>query len=337
MTMLLIALVLGLATVFCSAAEPPGGALAGQRYRVILSSDIGGGDPDDFQSLVHYLVHADLFDTEGLIASPAGQGRASDILRVLDAYERDFPRLRRHSDRFPSPASLRAVTKQGAIDVAPEPGFSQPTDGSRWIVERARAADPRPLYVLVWGSMTDVAQAVHDAPDIKGKLRVYCIASSNRKSDPHAHQYLLDHHPDLWWIDCDTTFRGMYVGGAQDGDLGNQAFVAEHVAGHGALGAFFATLTPDDSRGGVRVQIKMGDTPTVLYLLAGEPDDPTGEHWGGRFRRPDPGRPYWTDLRDEELSERLGDRVFHGARTVSRWREAYLRGWQARMDWCRGE
>ena len=43
------------------------GALAGERYRVIVTTDIGGSDPDDFQSMAHYLLYADMFDTEGLI------------------------------------------------------------------------------------------------------------------------------------------------------------------------------------------------------------------------------------------------------------------------------
>ncbi len=47
-----------------------GGALTGERHRVIVSTDIGGTDPDDFQSMVHYLVYADVFDTEGIISSP---------------------------------------------------------------------------------------------------------------------------------------------------------------------------------------------------------------------------------------------------------------------------
>ena len=52
-----------------------GGALDGQRPRVIVSSDIGGSDPDDFQSMVHFLVYADVFDIEGLISSPPHRGR----------------------------------------------------------------------------------------------------------------------------------------------------------------------------------------------------------------------------------------------------------------------
>ncbi len=32
------------------------------RPRVLVSTDVGGTDPDDFQSLVHFLVYADRFD-----------------------------------------------------------------------------------------------------------------------------------------------------------------------------------------------------------------------------------------------------------------------------------
>lgn len=50
-----------------------GGALTGERYRVIVSTDIGGSDPDDYQSIVHYLLYSDIFDTEGLLSSPWGK------------------------------------------------------------------------------------------------------------------------------------------------------------------------------------------------------------------------------------------------------------------------
>ncbi len=51
-----------------------GGALAGERHRVVVSTDIGGTDPDDFQSMAHLLVYADVLDIEGLIASPYRRG-----------------------------------------------------------------------------------------------------------------------------------------------------------------------------------------------------------------------------------------------------------------------
>lgn len=51
-----------------------GGGATESRRRVIVSTDIGGTDPDDFQSMVHLLVYADCFDIEGsdLVAVWAG-------------------------------------------------------------------------------------------------------------------------------------------------------------------------------------------------------------------------------------------------------------------------
>jgi hypothetical protein len=254
-----------------------GGALAGHRYRIIVSTDIGGTDPDDFQSMVHLLVYADCFDIEGLVSSPYGPGRKADILQVIDLYERDYDHLRTYSDKYPSPAALRAVTKQGAIEGSGYEGFGAPTEGSEWIVRCARRDDPQPLWVLVWGGIEDLAQALHDAPDVLPKLRVYWIGGPNKKWSVDAYQYTVTHHPRLWIIEANATYRGWFVGGKQEGEWGNNAFVAAHIAGHGALGDFFATLL-----GGT---IKMGDSPSVGYLLYGTPEDPSQPGWGGRFVR----------------------------------------------------
>jgi len=304
--------------------KPAGGALAKQRVRLIASTDIGGSDPDDFQSMVHLLVYADVLDIEGLISSPPKGGRAKHIHEVINAYEADWPNLKRHA-AYPAPAALRKVTKQGAIEAAPTGGFTRATEGSRWIIERARAADAkkRPLYVLVWGSITDVAQAVHDDPSIKKALRVYSIGSWNTRNDRHARDYLYEKHTDLWWVEADTTFRGMYMGGRQDGQWGNRAFLARHVKGHGALGDLLVRKKAD---------IKMGDTPSVLYLLRGDANDPTGDHWGGAFVGTGHGPNYWTDNPAASLAER-GKR---GAKTVNKWRQAYLSDWMERMDRARG-
>ena len=302
--------------------DPQGGALTLERYRVIVSSDIGGGDEDDIQSMIHYPVYADLFDTEGLISSPPQQGRKKDILKVIDQYEKDYPHLKTWSPKYPTPDTLRSLTKQGATDPAPKQGFSTSTEGSRWIIQCAQKKDLRPLYVLVWGSITDVAQALHDDPSIKKKIRVYFIASWNLAQDRNAFHYIDQHHPDTWMIFCDTTFRGWYMGGRQDGDLGNKTFIQKHVKGHGKLGDYFAPL-----KGG---SIKMGDTPSVAYLLRGNPDDPTSESWGGQFIREKRRPQWWIDNPDPKLKQ--SNRP--GAKTVNQWRVDYLRDWQKRMDRC---
>jgi len=148
------------------------GALGGERVRVLVSTDVGGSDPDDFQSLVHLLLYADVLEIEGLVASPPGKGRLSDIVEVLRAYEADYPRLVARSAAYPPPEALERVARQGALESAPEAGHSVPTDGSRWIVERASIPDPRPLWILVWGGLSDGAQALHDRPEIASSIRI---------------------------------------------------------------------------------------------------------------------------------------------------------------------
>ncbi len=253
------------------------GVPAGYRYRVLVSTDIGGTDPDDFQSMVHFLVYADYFDIEGLVSSPYGPGRKEDILKVIDYYALDYENLRTYSDRYPTPDVLRSLTKQGETEVASYTGVRSTTEGSEWIVQCARRDDSRPLYVLVWGGIGDLAQALHDAPDILPKLRVYWIGGPNKKWSPDAYQYIADHHPELWIIETNATYRGWFTGGNQKGQWGNKEFVTQHIAGKGALGTFFATQL-----GGT---IKMGDTPSVGWLLHGTPEDPSNPSWGGQFVR----------------------------------------------------
>jgi len=260
-----------------AAAQPQAGAMADHRHRVLVSSDIGGTDPDDFQSMVHLLLYADALEIEGLVSSPQGPGRKAHILQVIDYYEQDYPNLASYSGSYPTPDALRAIVKQGATDAAGYAGVGIPTEGSEWIVARARADDPRPLYVLIWGGLEDLAQALHDAPDILPKLRVYWIGGPNKKWSPDAYQYIVDQHPRLWMIEANATYRGWFVGGNQTGAWGHASFVAAHVAGHGALGDYFAELL-----GG---EIKMGDSPSVAWLLDGTPADPSAPGWGGRFVR----------------------------------------------------
>lgn len=247
------------------------------RLRVVVSTDIGGTDPDDFQSMVHLLLYGDVFDIEGLISSPFGPGRARHILEVIAEYEKDYPALRSHSRRYPAPDALRAITKEGALESPGFAGVGQPTEGSRWIVRCAKKRDRRPLHLLVWGGIEDLAQALHDAPEILPKLRVYFIGGPNKMWSVDAYDYIERNHPSLWMIEANATYRGWFVGGRQDGAWGNRSFVRERLAGRGAMGEYFATH--------LKGTIKMGDSPSVGRLLHGVPEDPSQPSWGGKFVR----------------------------------------------------
>jgi hypothetical protein len=265
--------------VLATCAAPSGDNFpARDRPRVIVSTDIGGTDFDDFQSLVHLLLYADAIDLEGMIASPwgAARNRKENLLKIIEVYARDYPNLRTWSDRYPSPEALRALSKQGGSDSADLRGWGERTEGSDWIISCAKRDDPRPLWLLVWGGIDDLAQALHDDPSIKSKLRVYWIGGPNKKWSTTAYDYIAREHSDLWIIEANSTYRGWFLGGDQTGDLGNVAFVTRHVQGRGALGDYFCTIAP---------QVKMGDSPSLTYVLGATPENPAADNWGGRFVR----------------------------------------------------
>jgi hypothetical protein len=248
------------------------------RPRVMVSTDIGGTDFDDFQSMVHLLLYADRIDLEGLIASPYGTNsdRKQYILKIINDYAKDFPNLRTYSAAYPTPDYLRGITKQGGTDPHFLKGWGQRTEGSDWIIQCAHRHDPRPLWVLVWGGIDDLAQALHDDPSIEKKLRVFYIGGPNKKWSATAYDYIARKHPKLWIIEANTTYYGFFVGGNQTGDLGNTAFVNAHIKGCGALGNYFASIHP---------RLKMGDTPSLLYVLGATRDHPAAGGWGGKYVR----------------------------------------------------
>ncbi|MBN2213930.1 MAG: DUF1593 domain-containing protein [Bacteroidales bacterium] len=245
-----------------------------ENHRIIVTTDIGGTDFDDYQSMAHLLLYADTFDIEGIISSPYGERGKAHILEAIDAYEVDYLKLKAYSEKYPSADSLRKIVKQGATDIPGPIGYSEPTEGSEWIIECAKRNDPRPLNVLVWGGIEDLAQTLHDAPDILPKLHVFFIGGPNKKWSVNAYQYIVENHPDLWFIESNATYRGWFVGGNQTGKWSNTEFVSTFIKSFGALGNYFY------SKGTV---MKMGDTPSLMRLFHGAPDDPTQPSWGGQY------------------------------------------------------
>ncbi|TVZ17074.1 nucleoside hydrolase-like domain-containing protein [Maribacter sp. MAR_2009_72] len=243
--------------------------------RIIISSDIGGTDPDDFQSAIHLFMYADRFNIEGLISSPYGNGRTSDFLDMIALYEKDYDKLKVKSDGFPLPDELRNAVKQGAIDAAPYKGYSNPTEGSNWLIKSAKKKSEQPLWVLVWGGLEDLAQALHDAPEIKEKIKVYWIGGPNKKWSVNAYAYIAEHHPDLWMIEANATYRGWFMDEDSSEELKGDVYYDNFIKGNSAMGNAFKNY--------YNGEIKMGDTPSLAYLMHGDPNDPTSESWGGRF------------------------------------------------------
>jgi hypothetical protein len=244
--------------------------------RVLISSDIGGTDPDDNQSMIHFLMYSDRFDIEGIVSSPSyGEGNKEQVLRVIDLYEKDLPRLKQHGKDFPSPEYLRSVTQQGRHGGAPYSGYTAATEGSDWIIRCAERKSDRPLWVLVWGGLDDVAQALHDAPGIRDQIRIYWIGGPNKKWSTHSYAYIAENFPNLWFIEANASYRGFFSNSGIPDSLHTDHYYDHFIRSAGHLGKEF--------RNYYNGRIKMGDTPALLYLMDGDPNDPRKESWGGSF------------------------------------------------------
>jgi len=245
--------------------------------RILISTDIGGTDPDDNQSMAHLLMYSDYFDIEGLLSSPSfGNGSTSEILRMIDLYEEDLPKLKQHTVDLLEPEYLRSITKQGRLGAAPYSGYTYPTESSNWIIKCARESSAQPLWVLVWGGLEDLAQALHDAPDIQDKIKVYWIGGPNKKWSINSYTYIVENYPNLWFIENNASYRG-FISDNKKNDEFNTRYYNAFVRGSGKLGNdFFSYLKGNP---------KLGDTPSLLYMMDGDPNDPTKESWGGSFEK----------------------------------------------------
>ncbi|MBM4029095.1 MAG: DUF1593 domain-containing protein, partial [Planctomycetes bacterium] len=183
------------------------------KERVFVLTDISN-EPDDEQSLVRFLVYANEYDVEGLVATTSTwlrtKTREDLIRRQLEAYGKVRDNLLRHAPGFPTREQLLAVTRTG------QPGYGmahvgegRSTPGSQLLVAAADRNDPRPLWVSVWGGANTLAQALWDVrasrpPDevkrLVSRLRVYTISDQD-----DAGAWLRREFPDLFYIVSPST------------------------------------------------------------------------------------------------------------------------------------
>ncbi len=246
--------------------------------RILISTDIGGTDPDDNQSMTHFLMYSDRFETEGLVSSPSyGNGTKQNLLTMIDLYEKDLPKLRQHSQGYPLPDALRAVCKQGRRRAAPFRGYTLATEGSDWIIKCAKKPGKQPLWVLVWGGLDDVAQALHDDPSIQSKIKVYWIGGPNKKWSANSYAYIARNFPNLWFIEANGSYNGFFSNTGAPDSLNTQNYYGHYIREAGFLGKDFKNYYKGNP--------KMGDTPSLLYVMDGDPNDPYRESWGGSFEK----------------------------------------------------
>lgn len=334
-------------------------AAPAERPRVLVLTDIEN-EPDDAQSLVRFLVYANQWDVEGLVATTSvhkpDRPAMWRIKQIVDAYGQVRDNLEKHEPGFPTAARLTALIREGQPTYGLAAiGAGKDTAGSRLIIDAADSKDPRPLWVLAWGGPNTLAQALWTVRETRslealkrlvGRLRVYAISDQD-DSGP----WLRENFPDLFYI----ASPGMHAGGAYhastwagiSGDRFHGRFVgADHaIVDNPWLDTHVRALGPLGAQYPRTEFIMEGDTPSFLNLIANGlsiPERPDLGGWGGRyefytprtrawFLRPET-RPLWADAEDEVLGV---DGAWHtGAKeTIWRWREAYQNDFAARMAW----
>ncbi len=82
------------------------------------------------------------------------------MAQTIDDYAADYANLCQCAEGYPSPDALRALIKIGNVGYEGE--TEAPTEGSELIRSAILDADPRTLYVQVWGGSNTVARALMD-------------------------------------------------------------------------------------------------------------------------------------------------------------------------------
>jgi hypothetical protein len=333
-------------------------AFAQERPSIIVLTDISN-EPDDEESMVRFLVYANEFDVEGLIATTSthlkGQTREDLIRRDIAAYGQVRSNLVKHAPGFLEPEKLLAVTKTGQSSYGMAAvGEGKSTPGSRQIIEAVDRADERPVWVSVWGGANTLAQALWDVKASRdetaldkfvSKLRVYTISDQD-----DAGYWLRREFPKLFYIASPSTvggseyWRATWTGISGDRRhttgvmhkfemVDNPWLEKNIIKDHGPLGALYPRLA----------FIMEGDTPSFLGLInhgLGWEISPSYGGWGGRYTLFQPygeTRRIWTESResrDTVTSDDNGRTDTSHQATIWRWREHFQNDFAARMDWC---
>ena len=327
------------------------------KARVFVLTDISN-EPDDEESLVRFLVYANEYDVEGLVATTSTWLRSNPredlIRRQIYAYALVWKNLQRHMAGYPDKEDLLKVVATGQPGYGMESvGDNKSTPGSRMLEKAVDQSDNRFLWVSIWGGANTLAQTLWDVRKERNseelerfisKIKVYTISDQDdaghwiRKEFPGLFYIVSPCAPSGWQEYYEATWTGIggdrhYKNGPYfEFDLVDNPWLAEHVISHGPLGNLYPPLA----------YIMEGDTPSFLGLInngLGGDQSPAYGGWGGRyslFQVHGEVRPIWTHTQTSRDCITLENQPTHCSQqaTIWRWRKHFQHDFAARMDWC---
>jgi hypothetical protein len=239
------------------------------------------------------LWYSDELDIVGFVPDYwNGQGYEACMFG-LDAYKKDYDVYDFGSQGFISPEEMESRIIRSEADA----------------VEQLRNAvlnSSEPIYVLVWGNMLTVKEALFTYPEIASGIRMLTIGTGikygpkdevpgddctavNWNGKGRNDIYSDPRFDELWWLESNWTYNGMFQGKGPTEMFGL-------LQAYGAMGAQIKVVT---KRHKWAQYFRVGDTPTVTYMIDTSHDlsNPKSSSWAGKFKRPFPkDRPnYYTD------------------------------------------
>jgi hypothetical protein len=326
----------------------------------VVLTDIAPADlePDDQESLIRLLAHADLYEIEAIVATTGWNvgdypvAWMDTIFNTLGAYEKDLPNLMKRSEQtsflpigkenqkqyigyWPSIDYLRSRIMLGSSKTGPKVlGENNRSKGSDMIIQLADEADDRPIWISVWGGGNTLAQAIwqvkqtrtdKEFKDFLHKLRVYTVTDQDLSYHDRGKYELSSHMwmrelcgKDLFFMWDESAWQTQNAIGSN-----NWNQYAEHIQGHGNLGARYPK-----NKYGVE-----GDTPSYLQSLPNGLHNPSNLNeigWAGYY--------VWDNTLDKKTQ--CYTNTTPAVMQISRKYEHYFypaifANFAARMDWAK--
>ncbi|KAL1623437.1 hypothetical protein SLS54_004426 [Diplodia seriata] len=322
-----------------------------RKPRVFILSDICN-EPDDTQSMIRLLTHANQYDIKGLVATTSywlNHTTAPDeIENIVRNYGSVLDNLQVHGHgQYPTEEHLLSIIKSGpenyglaAVD-AVDAG-EQVSDGAQLLIDAVDASS-EPLYVQAWGGANTIAQALRfvqlkrshsELVQFCEKMRVYAISDQDntgpwiRHEFPQIRYIASVHSWNAYGLAAWTGISGEgfcgFDDGGPDSDLTSNEWIKTNIQ-LGTLGKLYPDV----------MFIMEGDSPSMLFTMQNGlnvPEHPEWGGWGGRYAPSSHGSRHFADAADHVVGK-SGKTYISNHATIWRWRRAYQSEFAARMQW----
>ncbi|KAK0104052.1 hypothetical protein ONS96_005155 [Cadophora gregata f. sp. sojae] len=323
---------------------------------IIVLTDICN-EPDDAESLTRFLLYANEFHVDGLVATTSfwqqNSTHKEQIHQILNAYASVEAHLNVHvppTRQYPATDTLRQLVREGISEYGMTGARGPLNEGTELLISAVDAITEIEghIWILIWGGANVLAQALlevqksrseAEVAEFTAKLRVYAISDQDdagpwiRLNFPGIFYIASVHGWNAYGLAAWTGISGETYYHFNPGGPDTSLVTSEWLKKYIQIGPYGKEAYPNP------VFIPEGDTPTFLSLIQNgltDPCQPEWGGWGGRYNLSDltgmSGNRHYGDVADLVRGQD-GNMHIGSQATIWRWRHAYQGDFAARMQW----